>query len=152
MRRSDPHLVTYLLVFLLIYTLVTGTLLFVLRSIVLEDRLETLEKLERRSQVLDETMRLRSAQEREIIIELMSVAGARDFEDAYAMLRAEIEELSERYDAVEAAATTERDLRIETVRERDRIVSRVQALELEISRLEANRNLCLERLASCSDC
>ena len=152
MRRSDPHLVTYLLVFLLIYTLVTGTLLFVLRSIVLEDRLETLEKLERRSQVLDETMRLRSAQEREIIIELMSVAGARDFEDAYAMLRAEIEELSEQYDAVEAAATTERDLRIETVRERDRIVSRVQALELEISRLEANRNLCLERLASCSDC
>ena len=148
--RSDHT--TYLLVFLVIYLLITGVLFLILRTTLLNDRIERLEELEARSERLDETMRVRAQQEREVIIELMSISGARNFEEAYVLLRAEIEELSTQLDAVERAATLERDQRIETVRERDSIVSRVRALELEIARLEANLRSCEESLLLCSDC
>ncbi len=150
--RRDPRTIAYLFAFLFVYLLITGVLVLFLRSLILEDRLETREALEERVRILDETMRVRADQERAIILELMSIEGARDFEQAYVLLRTEIEELSERYAAVEGAATTERDLRIETVRERDHIVSRVQALNLETSRLEANLEACIDALSSCSDC
>ena len=150
MKRSDR--ITYLLVFLVVYLLITGVLLLILRSLILDDRLEELERLERRAEVLDETMIVRAEQEREIVIELMSMAGAGDYEEAYVMLRSEIENLSDELASVEHAATIERQLRLETVRERDDAVSRAQALRLETARLEANLNACLDSLSSCVDC
>ncbi|MFT4307899.1 MAG: hypothetical protein ACMXYM_00825 [Candidatus Woesearchaeota archaeon] len=152
MKRSDPHLVTYILVFLLIYTLVTGMLIFVLRGIVLDERLERQERLSARTALLEAEMRQRSFQEQRVIEELITTAGARDFEEAYAMVRDEIEELRVQRSEAEERATTERDAWLEIRRERDDVVSRVQALELITERMRANLNACLVSVAECSGC
>ena len=152
MRRSDPRSLTLLLAFLVGYLVLTGLLILLLRGLLIEERLEERSHLERRSALLEETMRVRVEQERAIITELMTVAGAQDFEEAYVMILAELEALSNQLVEVEARATTQRTLRLEKADARDSLLARVQALRLERDRLEANVAMCLERVASCADC
>lgn len=151
MKRSDPRALTLFLAFLVVYLLVTGSLVLFLRAIVVEERAERLATLEQRSAVLEETVRIRALQEREIVAELISVAGARDFEDAYAQIRNDIEELKQRFAEVEGLATEERQRRLISDRERSDVISRVRALELTRDRLVANRDACLLNLAMCSE-
>ena len=152
MKRGDPRAITFFLAFLVAYLFITGSLILVLRGILLNDRIEDGVRLADRERVLDETMRVRALQEREIVTGLMAMPGASDFEDAYVRLRAELDELRERYRIIEADATRERDARLALSRERDDVVARSQALSLEVSRLEANLLACLDRLSSCDSC
>lgn len=149
MRRSDPRTITYLLVFLVVYLLITGILVLVLRAMLIDERRAEMRELESRVPVLEEQLRERERQEREIMRELVTVAGAQDFEDAYSRIRAEIGELKERIASVEERATIERQLRLDAERDLDDVYVRVQALELERARLEANLAACEARLATC---
>lgn len=149
MRLSERS-ITRLLIFFVIYLAITGTLILFLRSLLLDDRMQEMRELESRIPLVEQQLSERERQEQDIIRELISVSGAQDFEDAYRSIRDDIARLEAEVERVDGLATVERQLRLDAERSLDDVYARVQALELERMRLEANLDACLSRLSSCT--
>jgi hypothetical protein len=147
--RRDPRTITYLLAFFVVYLMITGILILFLRTMMLEDRIEEGEDLFARVEQLEAEMHQRAVQEQRVIEELLATSGARDFEEAYALIREEIDGLREDVRLLDERVSDERALRLLAQEERNDIVSRVQSFELINERMRARLALCLDELASC---
>lgn len=150
MRRDDPRTITYLLVFLAFYVLVTGTLIILLHGLLLQQRIAQNAALEQQASSLSAQAAERAKQEHQVISELISTSGAQNFEQAYQMILDNISSLKQQVRQLDVTGGQERQARLAAQATRDELYSQVQALTLENQRLQANLQTCRAQASACN--